>query len=145
MLPSRQREGSGEGLLDKAYDREPTRRSRELRNNATQAERRLCQHLRSRQLTGVRFNRQVPIGPYICDLVARTPKLIIELDGGQHADAADYDANRTTFLQQRGYRVIRFWNNDVLENLEGVLTVIEEALKDRPSPGPSRTAGGEQR
>jgi very-short-patch-repair endonuclease len=131
--------------LDKAYDREPTRRSRELRNNATQAERRLWQHLRSRQLTGIRFNRQVPIGPYICDLVARTPKLIIELDGGQHAEAADYDANRTTFLQQRGYRVIRFWNNDVLENLEGVLTVIEEALKHSPSPGPSRAAGGEQR
>ena len=130
--------------MDKAYDRTPTLRSRDLRNNATDAERALWQHLSNRQLNGVRFNRQVPIGPFICDFVARSIKLVIELDGGQHASSTTYDTNRTTFLEQRGYRVIRFWNHDVLENIEGVMTLIEEALKVRPSPGPSRKAGGEQ-
>jgi very-short-patch-repair endonuclease len=128
--------------VDKAYDRTPTLRSRELRNSATDAERALWRYISNRQLCGVRFNRQVPMGPYICDFVARTPRLIVELDGGQHAIAADYDANRTAFLQQRGYRVMRFWNNDVLENLDGVLRVIEEALKDKPSPSPSREREG---
>ena len=153
--------------MDKAYDRVPTERSRELRTNATPAERFLWQHIRNRQLLGTRFNRQVPIGPYICDLVARGPKLIIELDGGQHTSNESYDAKRTSFLEDRGYRVLRFWNNDVLENVEGVLAVIAEALvisppamregksraaakgracgltQDMPSPSPSRKAGGE--
>jgi very-short-patch-repair endonuclease len=128
--------------LDKAYDREPTRRSRELRNNATPAERRLWQHIRNRQLSGTRFNRQVPIGPFICDFAARTRKVIIELDGGQHAERIVEDERRTRFLASRGYRVLRFWNNDVLENVEGVLTTIQAALNDRPSPGPSRKREG---
>ena len=130
--------------MDKAYDREPTRRSRELRTNATQSERRLWNYIRNRQLLGIRFNRQVPIGPFICDFVARTPKLIIELDGGQHAVRTAEDERRTGFLASRGYRVLRFWNNEVLENVDGVLSVIEEALKYRPSPSPSRSAGGEK-
>ena len=130
--------------MDKAYDRLPTVRSRELRNNATAAERRLWQFIRNRQLHGIRFNRQVPIGPFICDFVARTQKLIIELDGGQHAVRTVEDERRTAFLASRGYRVLRFWNNDVLENGDGVLRVIEEALNDRPSPSPSRSAGGEK-
>ena len=150
--------------MDKAYDRKPTLRSRELRKNATDAERLLWRHLKMRQLAGVRFNNQVPIRPFICDFVARTPKLIIELDGGQHAVRTAEDEKRTRFLESRGYRVLRFWNNDVLEN---VLSVIESALANappamregksraatkgracrvdpnRPSPNPSRTAGGE--
>ena len=129
--------------VDKAYDRTPTLRSRELRSNPTDAERLLWRYLRNRQLGDVRFNRQVPIGPFICDFAARTPKLVIELDGGHHALSADYDSQRTIFLERQGYRVIRFWNNDVLMNTQGVLTLIEEALKDRPSPSPSRSAGGE--
>ena len=84
----------------------------------------------------------MPIGPFICDFVARTPKLIVEIDGGQHSIRATEDARRTIFLEERGYRVIRFWNNDVLANVEGVLSMIEEALQDRPSPCPSRKAGG---
>jgi len=130
--------------LDKAYDRLPTLRSRELRTNATKAERALWRQLRNRQIAGVRFNRQVPIGPYICDFVARTEKLVIELDGGQHCSQADYDSARTSFLSARGYRVIRFWNNDVLGNLEGVVKVIAAEFSDRPSPDPSRDAGGEE-
>jgi very-short-patch-repair endonuclease len=135
--------------LDKAYDPLPTLRSRELRNNATDAERKLWRAISHRQLNGVRFNRQVPIGPFICDFVARTPKLIIEVDGGQHAIGADADARRTRFLQDRGYRVIRFWNNEVLENIEGVVEVIFQALSNSPSPSalrassPPAPAGGE--
>lgn len=128
--------------IDKAYDRTPTLRSRELRNNATVAERKLWQHIRNRQLSGARFNRQVPIGPFICDFVARTPKLIIELDGGQHAVRTVEDERRTRFLESRGYRVLRFWNNDVLENVGGVLSVIQASLEDRPSPDPSRSREG---
>ena len=130
----------GEGLLDKAYDRLPTLRSRELRNNPTDAERRLWRAICNRQLNGVRFNRQVPIGPFICDFVARTPKLIIEVDGGQHAIEAAADIRRTRFLEERGFRVIRFWNNEVLENIEGVVEAVVQALKNMPSPTPP--AGG---
>ena len=135
--------------MDKAYNRIPTLRSRELRSNSTDAEKLLWRHLRNRQLEGVRFNRQVPIGPYICDFAARTAKLIVELDGGQHAEALQYDLSRTRFLQSRGYRVIRFWNNDVLQNIEGVVESILQALADRPSPSalrassPPASAGGE--
>jgi len=128
--------------VDKAYDRTPTLRSRELRNNATVPERKLWQHIRNRQLSGVRFNRQVPIGPFICDFVARTPKLILELDGGQHAVRTIEDERRTRFLEGRGYRVLRFWNNDVLENVDGVAAVIQAALKDTPSPSPSHEREG---
>ena len=131
-------------MSDKAYDRLPTQRSRELRNNATKAGRFLWTILGNRQLSGVRFNRQVPIGPSICDFVARRAKLVIELDGGQHSSQADYDSARTEFLSAKGYQVIRFWNNDVLGNLDGVAMTIEQALKDRPSPNPSRKAGGDE-
>lgn len=127
---------------DKAYDRQPTLRSRELRNNPTDAERRLWTAIRNRQLSGERFNRQVPVGPYICDFVSRRTGLIIELDGGHHALDPKKDSLRTVFLEQHGYRVLRFWNNDVIDNLDGVLAVIVAALGDMPSPNPSRNAGG---
>ena len=130
-------------MFDKAYDRLPTERSRNLRSNLTDAEKRLWEAVRNRQLLGVRFNRQVPIGPYICDFVARSRKLVIEVDGGQHA-ASGVDRARTTFLESRGYRVIRFWNNDVLRNIDGVVTDIQRVLAHMPSPSPSRIAGGEQ-
>jgi len=128
--------------LDKAYDRTPTLRSRELRNNPTLAEKKLWSALSNRQRMGVRFNRQVVIRPFICDFAARTPKLIIEFDGGQHAVNAEADTQRTKFLENRGYRVIRFWNNAVLENIEGVVATIERALADRPSPTPPGNGRG---
>ena len=108
-------------------------RSRELRNNPTEAEKRLWSAIRNRQCLGVRFNRQVPIGRYICDFVARTAKLVIEVDGGQHSNSAA-DVRRTSFLESHGYRVIRFWNNDVLANIDGVVSEIERVLRDMPSP-----------
>jgi very-short-patch-repair endonuclease len=126
---------------DKGY-RRPTARSRQLRNNATEAERKLWHELSARKLAGVRFNRQFPIGQFICDFVSREVRLVIEIDGSQHALAAEYDARRTRFLQAQGYRVIRFWNNEVLENIEGVLAVIRQVLDNMPSPSPSRKREG---
>ncbi|RZF63727.1 DUF559 domain-containing protein [Sphingomonas populi] len=127
--------------MDKAYTR-PTIRARELRANATDAERRLWSILSARKLAGVRFNRQVPIGPFICDFVSRSAKLIIEVDGGQHDANHDADAQRTRYLEAQGYRVIRFWNNEVMQNLEGVAYTIQRALADMPSPDPSREREG---
>ncbi|HEY9554093.1 endonuclease domain-containing protein [Allosphingosinicella sp.] len=124
---------------DKASNR-PTARSRELRRNMIPAERRLWSRIRARQIVDTRFNTKFPIGPFICDFVSRGPKLIIEVDGGQHAEQAKTGAGRTAYLKSEGYRVIRFWNNDVLENTDGVVQVIERALLDRPSPTPP--AGG---
>ncbi|KEY99906.1 hypothetical protein AI27_00345, partial [Sphingomonas sp. BHC-A] len=96
-------------------------RARELRRNATDAEKRLWTLLREK-LPSARFRRQVPIGPYFADFASHAARLIIELDGGQHDKAAD--APRTAFLQQEGYRVIRFWNHDVMQNPEGALARI---------------------
>jgi very-short-patch-repair endonuclease len=115
---------------------------RALRTNPTRAESALWQHLAARRTCGVRFNRQVPIGPFICDFVARGPRLVIEIDGGQHGWQSDDDARRTRFIEQQGYRVIRFWNNDVLERTEGVVAEITRALAERPSPNPSRKREG---
>lgn len=134
--------GVGEGLLDKAYDRSPTIRARALPNDPTEAEKHLWRAIRSRQLMGTRFNRQVPIGPYICDFVSRARKLIVEVDGGQHAAALDQDRQRSDFLTARGYRVIRFWNNDVPGNIEGVVEMIMRALEDMPSPTPPDNGRG---
>ena len=90
------------------------RKARELRNRATDAERCLWQHLRLKQLGGFRFRRQVPIAGYIADFVCPEMKLIIELDGGQHVDQVAYDKCRTAALQASGYKVVRYWNDDVL-------------------------------
>ncbi|MBR2170834.1 endonuclease domain-containing protein [Sphingopyxis sp.] len=128
--------------MDKGYKR-PTMRSRELRLNATDAERKLWAQLSARKVAGVRFNRQFPIGPLICDFVSRTAKLVIEVDGGQHAVDVEKDEARTAYLQSQGYQVIRFWNNDVLERIEGVVGEIERALADMPSPNPSRKREGD--
>ena len=122
-------------MLDKGYNR-PTKRSRELRANMTQAERKLWGHLSARKVAGVRFNTQFPIGGFICDFVSRGAKLVIEVDGGQHDWQADADAARTRCIEAKGYRVIRFWNNDVLERTEGVVMEIKRVLADMPSPDP---------
>jgi very-short-patch-repair endonuclease len=113
---------------------------RHLRKNQTEAEKLLWSRLRNRQMEGFKFRRQWPIGSYIVDFVCLSCKLIIELDGGQHAETIGYDAVRTDFLKSRGYRVIRFWNNEMLVNREAVLERIYEALskgEEAPSPRPS--------
>ena len=122
---------------------EDANRARKLRNNPTLAEQRLWEALSARGVADVRFNRQVRIRPFICDFVARSRKLVIEVDGGQHADSLS-DAARTRHLESKGYRVLRFWNNDVLGNLEGVVAEIERVLASLPSPGPSRKRKGSE-
>jgi very-short-patch-repair endonuclease len=112
-----------------------TSRSRALRKNSTDAERKLWSVLRSRQLNGFKFRQQVEIDGYIVDFLCSECRLIIEVDGGQHSP--ERDARRTTFLESQGFRVIRFWNNDVLQNLDGVWTTIEQALNTAP-PHPTR-------
>ena len=126
---------------DKAYNR-PTARAREMRNAPTDAERLLWYQLSAKKVAGTRFNRQVPVGPFICDFIARNIKLIIEVDGGQHDWNAEADQRRTNFLEAQGYKVIRFWNNDVIERIEGVVQEIERVIADMPSPDPSRQREG---
>jgi very-short-patch-repair endonuclease len=99
-------------------------RARELRVEATDVERKLWSVLRGRQLDGAKFRRQYPIDRYFADFACVEAKLIVELDGGQHAEQADYDAQRAEALQLQGWKVIRFWNNEVIENLDGVADTI---------------------
>lgn len=103
--------------------------ARHLRQDATDAEAALWQCLRSRQL-GVKFRRQHPIGHYTVDFACEEARLIVELDGGQHNDAAHqtYDKKRSKHLEQSNWRILRFWNNDVLENMDGVVQTIQDAL-----------------
>ena len=100
--------------------------------------------LRSRRFEGFKFRRQHVVGPYIADFCCLSKRLIIELDGGQHASQVDSDQIRTKFLKQKGYRVIRFWDHDFLKNAEAVLTAIAEKLKT-PSPQPSPFQGEGER
>ena len=105
-------------------------RAVELRTAPTEAESFLWDRLRDRRLDGVKFRRQHPIGPYIVDLCSPAQKLIIELDGGQHRGQAAEDAERTAELESLGYRVLRFWNDDVLQETDRVLRVIREAVRE---------------
>jgi len=115
-------EGRGEG------DISTNQRARQLRLNSTDAEKRLWKRLRAFQLDGFYFRRQVSMGPYFVDFVCHKVRLIVELDGGQHALCVDYDQQRTDWLNRQGYNVIRFWNNEVMENIEGVLLTIRTYL-----------------
>ncbi len=117
-------------------------KARQLRLNSTEAERILWRRLSARKVAGVRFNRQVVIGPFICDFVARSAKLVVEVDGGQHGWRSAEDARRTAFLEMQGFQVLRFWNDDVMDRLEGVIEQIESALAAPPSPNPSREREG---
>jgi len=117
-------------------------RARGLRRNMTDAERKIWQILRSQQMQGFKFRRQVPIGRYIADFVCHEARLIVEIDGGQHDHASPQESERTAFLQTEGYRVLRFWNNEVLANLDGVYTRITEALGHTPSPLRGEGRGG---
>ena len=98
--------------------------ARTLRSNSTDAEKRLWERLRARRLVGLKFKRQVPIGDYVADFVCPDAKLIVELDGGHHAEQAQADAERTHNLEAAGFLVLRFWNSDVMARVEHVLAEI---------------------
>ncbi len=104
--------------------------ARRLRRTSTEAERKLWSLLNSAQLNGVKFRRQHPIGTYVVDFVSLDSKLVIEIDGGHHNidDVQQSDESRTAWLTGEGYRVLRFWNNDVINNPEGVIESIKEVL-----------------
>lgn len=106
-----------------------TQVSRKLRANQTDAETKLWHRIRNRQISGFKFVRQEPIGNYICDFVCRDQCLVVEVDGGQHLESKS-DETRDVWLAGQGYRVMRFWNNDVLSNIDGVLTMLDKALRE---------------
>jgi very-short-patch-repair endonuclease len=130
-----------------AYDQATLAKAKKLRREMTDAESKLWSILRNSQLNGAKFRRQQPIGPFIVDFVCQQARLIIEADGSQHADSLA-DARRTDFLGSKGYRVLRFWNNEIIENLEGVaesilaaLSIPHPAQPAAESPSPSRGEG----
>ena len=123
------------------HPEQQTQYARSLRIDQTDVEKRLWRELRNRQLDGFKFRRQHGIGPYIVDFICIEAGLVVELDGGQHADQVSYDARRSVLIEAAGYRVVRFWNSDVLENIEGVVERIHELLAGGPSPQPSPQRG----
>ncbi|MBI4732292.1 MAG: endonuclease domain-containing protein [Chloroflexi bacterium] len=107
-------------------------RAWELRKEPTPAETRLWAYLRTLREEGIHFRRQHSIGPYITDFCAPRRHLVIELDGSQHIDQEEYDTERTVFLESKGYRVLRFWNGDVMNDINGVMGVIQNAIQGKP-------------
>ena len=108
-----------------------TQRARALRKNQTDAEQLLWKYLRSRQLNGFKFRRQVPIGPYIVDFLCMSLKLIVEVDGSQHMSNLQYDNSRTLYLENHGFHVVRYWNNEVLSQTGCVLEALTLTLSQR--------------
>ena len=109
-------------------------RAKNLRQNMSKAETRLWHHLRAGRLNGYKFRRQQPMGNYIVDFVCVTPKLIIEADGGQHAEQAEYDQARSLYLNGLGFTVLRFWNDEILRQTEDVLAEILRVLQELERP-----------
>jgi very-short-patch-repair endonuclease len=121
----------------------PISTARKLRHNQTDAERALWFRLRDRRLRGLKFRRQMPIDRYVADFCCEAARLIVELDGGQHVERSQQDAERTAALEAHGYLVLRFWNNDVLRNIDGVVESILQTLNPSP-PHPDPLPNGER-
>ncbi len=120
-------------------------RARRMRKTFTDAEMRLWQLLRGRNLKDFKFRRQHPLGPYIADFICLEQRLVIEVDGGQHQEQAAYDGKRTKDLEAAGYRVLRFWDNDVLLKTNDVMEAIYHALHAAPHPAPAEGGAGSKR
>jgi very-short-patch-repair endonuclease len=108
----------------------PNLRARQMRNHPTEAESLLWQHLRRSQLLGRKFRRQEPIEPYIVDFICFDPMLAIEIDGSQHTECMAYDSERSAFLERRGFKVIRFWNHEVLAQTDRVREAIRQCVAE---------------
>jgi very-short-patch-repair endonuclease len=107
--------------------RSTTQKARDLRKTSTDAERLLWKYLQAKRLNGLKFRRQEPIGTFIVDFVCFEKSLIVEVDGGQHVREKAKDEERTKWLEDQSFKVLRFWNNDVMKNVEGVLRVIQDS------------------
>ncbi|HEU4343533.1 MAG TPA: DUF559 domain-containing protein [Candidatus Binatia bacterium] len=118
-------------------------RARELRNNLTDAERTLWRHLRLRQLGGHKFRRQRPVGPYIVDFVCLEKRLAVEVDGGQHNERKPYEDKRSAWLRSEGFTVLRFWDHEILTQIDNVKESIWHALSTAPSLILPRNGGEE--
>jgi very-short-patch-repair endonuclease len=117
-LPLRER------VRERGMSKITTQHAKSLRQRSTDAERFLWRYLRAKRFTSLKFRRQQPVGPYIVDFICFEKRIIIELDGGQHSDQVNRDKIRDSWLKDQGYQVLRFWNNDVLTNIHGVLHII---------------------
>jgi len=119
--------------------------AKSLRQQMTDAERLLWRHLRNRGLGGWKFRRQYPVGPFVVDFICLEKNIVIEVDGGQHAEREELDLQRSAYLNKMGYKVLRFWNNEVLQETEAVLnsifTILSDIGKNSPSPRPSPPSG----
>ena len=111
--------------------------AKKLRHQSTDAERMLWKYLRAHRMAGYKFKRQVVIEPYIVDFICLEARLVVEADGGQHLEQVESDLKRSLFLESLGYKVIRFWNHEILNNIHSVLEQIHSNLIEAPSPQPS--------
>jgi very-short-patch-repair endonuclease len=130
-------------MMDGQFQPRDTPRAKELRNAATPAERALWRCLSGRKIGGWKFSRQMPVGPYFADFLCREAQLIVELDGYSHDMRQAHDNRRDQWLAQNGYRIMRFTNENVMGNLEGVVSEIERSLAHLPTPNPSRKREGD--
>ncbi len=124
----------GEGWGEGENLNQVTSFAKKLRKDSTDTERLLWKHLRAKRFEGLKFRRQEPIGKYIVDFICYEKRVIIECDGGQHALQTEKDQERDRWFKAQGYRVLRFWDNEVFQNTEGVLETILEACRTSPSP-----------
>lgn len=132
-------------LRDRDKKSENHIRARAMRLAPTDAEKKLWWHLRHRlSVPGAHFRRQVRIGYYIVDFASHGLKIVIEIDGSQHAEQMKYDARRTERLESEGYRVLRFWNGDVLTNIDGVLETVHSVIVATPTPTPPHKGEGKE-
>ena len=125
-----------------SVSRPDPQRARELREQMTDAEVRLWFRLRANQIGGHHFRRQVPVGPYVVDFLCAKAQLVVEVDGSQHQTPLNHDEARTAWLRARGFRVLRFWNNEVLAQTEGVLEKIRLVLLETPPYPPPQAGAG---